>query len=74
MTTVTQTTNDSTDTKKSTFLTDDSYELLKNAQKRIQDLTGFSPTLKILINDTVNNDSVNKTTERFKEKLAVLQD
>lgn len=61
------------ETKKSTFLTDETFELLKNAQKRLQDATGFSPTLKVLINDTVNDESVNKTIERFQEKLASLQ-
>lgn len=74
MTTVTNQTSDTTETKKSTFLTDETFELLKNAQKRLQDETGFSPTLKVLINDTVNDESVNKTIERFQQKLASLQD
>ena len=59
--------------KKSTFLTDETFALLKSAQKRLQDTTGFSPTLKVLINNTVNDESVNKTIERFQEKLAALQ-
>jgi len=62
-----------TETKKSTFLTNETFELLKTAQKRLQELTGFSPTLKVLINDTVNNESVNKTIERFQQKLKALQ-
>lgn len=73
MTKQTQKTNDAvtetTDPKKSTFLTDDSFELLKEAQKRIQDTTGFSPSLKILINDVVNNDSVNQSIDRLTNKL-----
>ncbi len=73
MTTVTNPTSDTTETKKSTFLTDETFELLKSAQKRLQEETGFSPTLKVLINDTVNDESVNKTIERFQQKLASLQ-
>lgn len=74
MTIATNQTSDTTDAKKSTFLTDETFELLKRAQKRLQDETGFSPTLKVLINDTVNDESVNKTIERFQQKLASLQD
>ena len=51
MTTVTNPTSATTKTKKSTFLTDETFELLKSAQKRLQDETGFSPTLKVLINN-----------------------
>lgn len=65
--------NQPTEAKKSTFLTNDTFELLKSAQKRLQEATGFSPTLKVLINDTVNSESVNKTIERFQQKLALLQ-
>lgn len=65
-------TTKTTDTKKLTFLTNETFELLKNAQKRLQDETGFSPTLRVLINDTVNSESVNKTIERFQQKLASL--
>ena len=64
--------NETTEPKKSTFLTDNTFELLKNAQKQLQECTGFSPTLKVLINDTVNHESVNKTIERFQQKLASL--
>ena len=73
MTTSTNKPNDTTETKKSTFLTDETFELLKSAQKRLQDATGFSPTLKVLINDTVNSESVNKTIERFQQKLESLK-
>jgi len=65
--------NDTTEPKKSTFLTNDTFELLKNAQKQLQEATGFSPTLKVLINDTVTSESVNKTIERFQLKLESLQ-
>ncbi len=65
MTTVTNQLSRPTESKKSTFLTDEAFELLKNAQKRLQIDTGFSPTLKILINDTVNDESVNNTSFAF---------
>jgi hypothetical protein len=73
MTTKTNQPINTTEVKKSTFLTDETFELLKSAQKRLQDATGFSPTLKVLINDTVDSESVNKTIERFQQKLALLK-
>jgi len=72
MTTDINRTNETTEIKKTTFLTDETFESLKNAQKRLQDTTGFSPTLRILINDTVNNESIEKTIERFQRKLESL--
>lgn len=68
---MTNTTHD-TETKKESFLTEDTFELLKNAQRQLQDETGFSPTLRVLINDTVNDESVAHTIERFKQKLSTL--
>ncbi|MCW5590302.1 MAG: hypothetical protein KIT27_11655 [Legionellales bacterium] len=61
------------ETKKSTFLTDESFDLLRDAQKQLQDKTGFSPTLKILINDVVNSESVNRAIERFQQKLTSIE-
>ncbi len=73
MTTEVNQPSETTETKKSTFLNDETFELLKSAQKQLQEATGFSPTLKVLINDTVNAESVNKTIERFQQKLGSLQ-
>ena len=61
------------ETKKSTFLTDESFDLLRDAQKQLQDKTGFSPTLKILINDVVNSESVDRAIERFQQKLTSIE-
>lgn len=61
--------NKTTDSKKTTFLSNNTFNLLKNAQKQLQELTGFSPSLKILINDAVNSDSINSSIQRLELKL-----
>lgn len=61
--------NKTTDSKKTTFLSNHTFNLLKDAQKQLQELTGFSPSLKILINDAVNSDSINSSIQRLELKL-----
>ena len=74
MTEIANQSEQTSETKKTTFLTDETFELLKNAQKQIQETTGFSPTMKLLINDTVNNESVTNTIKRFEQKLKIINE
>ena len=53
--------------KKSTLLTDDNFNILRSAQRRIQEETDFSPSLRLLINDVINDESVNQSTNRLIE-------
>lgn len=51
------------------FLTDESFDLLRKAQQRIREVTELSPSLRKMINELVNPDTVNKLTERMIEAL-----
>ncbi len=66
------TNDDLTTSKKTTFLNDETFALLKEAQQRLQDDTGFSPSLKVLINDVVNPEAVNQSITRLVTKLTSL--
>ncbi len=66
------TNDDLTTSKKTTFLNDETFALLKEAQQRLQDDTGFSPSLKVLINDVVTPEAVNQSIKRLVTKLTSL--
>ena len=51
------------------FLTDESFDLLCKAQQRIREITELSPSLRKMINELVNPDTVNKLIERMIEAL-----
>ena len=51
------------------FLTDASFDLLCKAQQRIREVTELSPSLRKMINELVNPDTVNKLIERMIEAL-----
>lgn len=58
-----------TNDKKTTLLTDETFNILRSAQRRIQEETDFSPSLRLLINDVINDESVNQTTNRLIDKI-----
>ena len=55
--------------KKSTLLTDETFNMIRSAQRRIQEETEFSPSLRLLLNDVINNESVNQSIERLIKKI-----
>ena len=55
--------------KKTTLLTDETFNHLRLAQRRIQETTEFSPSLRLLINDVINEKSVNQSVERLIIKI-----
>lgn len=58
-----------TNDKKTTLLTDETFSILRSAQRRIQEETDFSPSLRLLINDVINNESVNQATDKLIDKI-----
>jgi len=51
------------------FLTEESFELLRSAQKRINEVTELTPSLRKMINELVSKETVDKLVERFIECL-----
>lgn len=55
--------------KKTTLLTDETFNQLRLAQRRIQEVTEFSPSLRLLINDVINEDTINQSVTRLIDKI-----
>ena len=51
------------------FLTDESFDLLRKAQQRISEVTELTPSLRKMINELVNPETVEKLIERMIETL-----
>ena len=60
---------DSIADKKTTLLTDDNFSKLRDAQRTIQEKTDLSPSLRLFINDVINDTSVELSINRFIEKI-----
>jgi len=51
------------------MLSDEKFKLVAEAQKKINRATGFSPSLKRLVNEILDQGAVDRATERLIEKL-----
>ena len=51
------------------FLTDESFDLLRKAQQRIREVTELTPSLRKMINELVNSETVEKLVLRLIEEL-----
>ena len=51
--------------KKSTLLTDETFNKLRLAQRQIQDKTDFSPSFRYLINHVINDNSIEQSINRL---------
>ena len=63
----------STTEKKTTFLTDETYGKLREAQRTIQEKTDLSPSLRLLINDVINDTSIELSINRFINKIEQME-
>lgn len=52
------------------LMSDETYTLLTQAQSKIREATEVTPTLRKLINELVTQDTVEKLTKKFIEKLS----
>ena len=52
-------------TKKTTLLKDETFEQLRQAQRRVQEKTEFSPSLRLLINDVINESNLEQSVQRI---------
>ncbi len=55
--------------KKAPLLTDETFNNLRLAQRHIQEATDFSPSLRLLINDVIDRESIDKAAERLINKI-----
>lgn len=62
-------TTESIPEKKTTLLTDETFNMLRAAQRQIQEETEFSPSLRILINDVINIENVTESKKRLIESI-----
>jgi hypothetical protein len=65
------TTSESTEepTTNKFLLSDESFELLRSAQREIREATELMPSLRKMINKIVNPEAVRQLTQRFIEEL-----
>jgi hypothetical protein len=52
------------------LLSDESYAILSNAQRKIKEATEMTPTLRKLVNELVTTDSVESLTQKYIQKLS----
>ena len=56
--------------KKSTLLTDETFNKLRLAQRQIQDKTDFSPSFRYLINHVINDNSIEQSINRLINEIS----
>lgn len=58
------------ETTRKYLLSDETFAILTEAQSKIREATEITPTLRKLINELVTQESVEKLTHKFIEKLS----
>lgn len=51
------------------LLDQNKYDLIRKLQDEIMNKTGFSPNFKTIINEAINQESMDMLTEKFVQKL-----
>lgn len=58
------------ETKKKNLLSDENFDLLRQCQMKIQDITDFSPSIRMIINNLINEESIQKVTDNIINKMS----
>ena len=63
---------ESTEIQSQPLVSDQNFQLLKEAQRRISFATGMSPTLRIILNRVINQEQIATVENQFIEQLSKL--
>jgi arginyl-tRNA--protein-N-Asp/Glu arginylyltransferase len=54
---------------KKSFLSEENYQLLKQYQQRVSEVTGFSPDVKKIVNDLITVENMDRVIAKYIKKL-----